>query len=158
KLYSPISRLEDFFNVIQLPFRFLDRRAGTSIFAFEQTNNRISIVSDERQAILDRRVAGAQLDIGTLVFLAIFNMDVCDAIVMLSKKRGCIVVSSRVMTDVEVNDEGFRDTQKLLHAFGRRYLVGIFYRRMGMPRRSDFVLLGVKRNPRTHSDSRLIRR
>src|SRR5262249_17177879 len=151
-------RLEYLLHIIHLPFRFIDRTTRTAIFPLDQANDRITIVSDERQAFPDGRVAGAQLNIGTLASLAIFNMDMRDAVVMLTKERCSVIIPRRVMTDVEVDHERFRHTQQLFHAFGCGHLIGILDHRVWMPRRSDLVFLRKGRDARAHSNSSLIRR
>src|SRR5262245_40267218 len=93
------------FYIVHLPSGFLDRAAGAAVFPLQQADDRIAVVSYDRQALLDRRVAGTQLDVGALVSLAVLNMDVRNAVVMLAKERRRVVVAGSVVTDVEVDHE-----------------------------------------------------
>ena len=99
------SRFQYLPDVVHLPFGFIDGAAGAAIFPLEEANDRITVVSDQRQAFFDRGVTGSQLNVGTLASLSVFNMNMSDAVVMLPKECRGIVIAGCVMTDVEVDHE-----------------------------------------------------
>ena len=109
-------------------------------------------------ALLDRRVAGAELHVRTVVPLAILDVQMGDAVVVRAQERHRVVVAGGVVADVEVDDERLRHAEQLLHARRRRHFVRILHLRVRMPGRLDAVLLGERRDARAHADARLVGR
>ena len=112
-----MSRLQYLLYIVQLPLGFLDRAAGPSIFPLEEANNRIVVVSNQRQAFLNWRVARSQLNVRAVVSLSVFDMNVCDTVVALSKESDGVVVAGRVMTNVEIDDEQLGHAEQFFQAF-----------------------------------------
>src|SRR5580765_111235 len=116
------------------------------MLVFDVRADRPALFAEQPQHFLDRRVARAPRHVVALVLLAILQVQVRDAVVMVADVLHGVEVRGREVADIEVDLEVLRHLHRLGKTLGRRELAGLRRVRVPVHRDSDLVFLGERRD------------